>query len=337
MAAPRASVVIPTYNRAELLGQTLDRIADVRGSFGPWEVVLVDNNSNDGTRDVVHRRIARYPVPLRYAFEPAQGRSQALNTGIAAARGAALLFTDDDVLVTDTWLDAAATPLLEKGPIDYTGGPVHPIWESRRPDWLSSTRHDLWGTIAILDHGSEPFLFEERQHVPLGANMAVRRRLIDRIGGFNARLGRTGQQLLGQEVPEFLARARAAGASGQYVPAMVVHHHVPSRRLTKQYFRRWWYGKGLSRARLDRMHPVTETGIDLSRAREVGGVPLWPVRAAVLDAYGWVRAAAALDPEERFRHEAMLCYSLGYVTARFQQARQVRRKWQTRSVPINSR
>ncbi len=309
-----ASIIIPTFNRAALLGPTLDCIAERCRLDHAWEVIVVDNNSTDPTREVVSSRIASYPVPLRYAFEHRQGRSHALNTGIAASDAPILVFTDDDVLVGDSWLQAAVAPMV-RGDIDYTGGPVRPIWEVARPNWLSMDRSDVWGTIAILDYGPEQFVFEERRRVPLGANMAVRRALLDRIGMFDGRLGRSsGRQLLGQEVPEFLARARAAGARGMYIPEMMVDHHVPARRLTKQYFRRWWYGKGLSRAQLDRLQPVTELGVDLSKARRVAGIPLFMVRSAVMDAIGWL--VDAFDTAEHFRREVMLCYFAGYVAAR---------------------
>src|SRR4051812_38281339 len=78
-----ATVLICTYNRGNLLGETLDAIAKVRTTF-TWEVVVVDNNSTDHTRAVVESRQASYPVTLRYLFEPRQGNSFALNTGIAA-------------------------------------------------------------------------------------------------------------------------------------------------------------------------------------------------------------------------------------------------------------
>ena len=78
----------------------------------------------------------------------------------------------------------------------------------------------LWGTLAILDYGPEPFVFEERRKIPLGANFAIRRSMIARIGGFDPTLGRNSDRvLLGQELPEFFARARAAGLRGLYVPA----------------------------------------------------------------------------------------------------------------------
>jgi glucosyl-dolichyl phosphate glucuronosyltransferase len=310
--SPVASVIIPTFNSAQLLAQTLDAIAGRSRLPHRWEVIVVDNNSTDDTRNVVAVRAASFPVSLRYVFEPAQGRSHALNAGIRASQASALVFTDADVVVDESWLPAAVHPLLS-GDVDYTGGPVRPIWGAARPDWLPMDRTDLWGTVAILDYGSEPFVFEERRRVPLGANMAVRRTLIDRIGFFDGRLGRSGTKLLGQEVPEFLGRARSAGARGLYVPEMAVNHHVHAWRLNKQYFRRWWYGKGRSRAVLDRIRPIDELGVDLSSARRLAGVPLFMLRGALMDAVGWLMDRA--DPAERFRHEVMLCYFTGYLLA----------------------
>jgi len=322
--AALVAVIIPTYNRAALLAETLDRLAQTRCRLQNWEVIVVDNNSTDDTRAVVDDRRATFPVPLRYLFERAQGRSHALNTGIAACSAQVLVFTDDDVLVADEWLDAACAPLLAAGDIEYTGGPVRPLWEAPRPDWLSPTKADLWGTIAILDYGNEAFVFEERRRVPLGANMAARRTLFDRIGLFSSRLGRTGVRLLGQEVPELLARARAAGARGLYIPEMIVNHHVPASRLQKSYFRRWWYGKGISRAGLDALQPVDELGVDLSRAKQLFGMPRFMFRLALTDVVGWIVCGITAKPAEQFKHEAMLCYFAGYAAARRRSMRPLR-------------
>ena len=65
-----ATVLICTYNRAAFLGETLDTIARSRVSLVRWNVLVVDNNSNDGTRDVVMSRVADFPVPLEYLFDP---------------------------------------------------------------------------------------------------------------------------------------------------------------------------------------------------------------------------------------------------------------------------
>jgi glycosyltransferase involved in cell wall biosynthesis len=279
-----------------------------------WNVIVVDNNSTDDTRDVVTSRIASYPVELRYTFEMRQGKSHALNSGLTTTNAAIVAFTDDDVRVSEGWLAAACRPILDTATIDYTGGPVHPIWGQSCPPWLDQTRSDLWGTLAILDYGREPFIFEERRRVPIGANMAVRRSLIDRIGGFDPELGRRGNSLLGQEQAEFFCRSRAAGSRGMYVPAMVLHHHVPASRLTRSYFRRWWFWKGVSRLRLERRHPVTELGVDLSRVVRLAGIPRFMVGSVVRDAAGWLSALVSFDAVRRMRHEMMLCYFAGYVS-----------------------
>lgn len=310
------AVLIATYNRAALLAETLDVLAASQSDPALlWEVVVADNNSTDATRDVVLSRQARYPVLLRYLFEERQGRSAALNTAIAATSAPYLLFTDDDVRVEPGWLLAGTRALAEGA--DYVGGRVVPIWEVPPPRWLDLSRGDLWGTIAICNYGSERFGFEHRQRVPLGANMGLRRSLVERIGGFRADLGRsTGRRVLGQEVPELLARARVADLRGVYLPEMAVHHHIPASRLTKRYFRRWWLGKGYSKAILDAVQPVTETGLDLRGVPHIGSIPRFMVSDALRDVVGYVQALLGRDACERSRREMRLAYAFGYLRAR---------------------
>src|ERR1700748_1248986 len=144
-----ATVLICTYNRAPFLGDTLDSLARSRPSHVTWNVIVVDNNSNDDTREVVLSRVAGYPVPLIYLFEGRQGKSHALNTGLNATAAPFVLFTDDDVIVDAGWIDASCRALRDDEAVDYTGGPVRPIWERPCPAWLDQTRSDLWGTLAI--------------------------------------------------------------------------------------------------------------------------------------------------------------------------------------------
>jgi len=315
-----ATVLIPTYNRAALLDETLRYLRRVEvNPARRWEVIVVDNNSTDDTRVVVERQAGDFQVPLRYLHEPQQGRSCALNAGIAAARGDIVVMTDDDVRVDEGWLEAACSALLEpEDPaVAYAGGPVVPIWETAPPDWLDLTRGDLWGTIAIQDHGSRPFVYDDAQKVPLGANMAARRSLFDRVGGFRTDLGRSaGRVVMGQEVPELLMRARTAGMRGLYVPAMRVQHHIPARRLERKYFRRWWFGKGVSRSALEQSRPVTELGVDLKTTPHVLSVPRYMYGSALRDVLGWMSNAARRRRAEAFRHEMMLAYFAGYFLSR---------------------
>jgi glycosyltransferase involved in cell wall biosynthesis len=310
-----ATVLICTYNRGNLLGETLDALAKIRTALA-WEVVVVDNNSTDHTRAVVESRQACYPVALRYLFEQRQGNSFALNTGIAATHATIIAFTDDDVRVTEEWLQEGCAPMLSNPAIDYTGGPVRPIWEAPPPAWVDQIRSDLWGTLAILDYGRTSFVFEERRRVPLGANMAARRTLFDRVGNFDTKLGRVRNSLRGQAQAEFFCRSRNAGACGVYVPAMAVEHHVPASRLTRRYFRRWWFMKGNGRHRLDQIHPTTELGVDLSRVPKIAGIPRYMYGSAVRDVGGYLQGLATGDLLGAVRHEMMLCYFAGYVRGR---------------------
>jgi hypothetical protein len=94
---------------------------------------------------------------------------------------------------------------------------------------------------------------------------------------------------------------------------MGLHHHVPAKRLTKAYFRRWWYWKGVSKSRLEQRHTVTELGVDLTSVPSVGGLPRFMFGSAIRDAAAWLRAAMTRDPVERVRREMMLCYFAGYL------------------------
>jgi GT2 family glycosyltransferase len=312
------TVIICTWNRAALLDESLATIAsmDVPADLR-WEVVVVDNNSSDETPQVVERRARTFPTILRYILEPRQGKSWAMNAGLNAASSPVVVFADDDIRVARGWLAAACAAFREHPDIAYVGGPVTPIWDGACPRWFAQTGKALWGTVAILDYGSEPFVFEERRKIPLGANFAIRRLMVQQIGGFDPSLGRNaGSVLLGQELPEFFARSRSAGFRGRYLPEMSVEHHVPARRLRADYARRWWYGKGVSRARMERLHPVTELGLDLRTVPTIAGIPRFLFGMALREAMRWCAALVRGDTGRRLVAETQLWYIAGQLRER---------------------
>jgi GT2 family glycosyltransferase len=314
----RYSIVIATYNRAADLRETLGSLASISTPH-QWEVVVVDNNSSDATRDVVATCAATFPVPLQYVFERVQGRSAALNTGIAVANGDILVTTDDDVRVDPDWLDRAGDA-LDRLQCDYIGGRVLPIWGGPRPRWLSDRSGPHWAVIALLDYGPEPFELTTR--MPLGVNMAFRREVFDRVGGWNPGIGRKAGTLLGQEVREWCIRARKAHVRGYYVPELAVRHVIPAERLHKLYFRRWFYWRGISRALLYQqqgldMESPQETRIDFSRVMHVAGVPRYLYRVALRHARQSVAAAIRGKAVAAFEHELWLWMFAGILTQRW--------------------
>ena len=316
------SIVIATYKRAADLRATLESLAGLQPD-GPWEVIVVDNNSPDDTRRVVEEAAPAFPVELRYLFEREQGRSPALNAGIRAARGSIVATTDDDVRVPADWLNRAAEG-LERLQCDYVGGRVLPIWGAPRPAWIPNHGGKQWAVIALLDYGDQPIEFGSR--VPLGVNMAFTRAAFERAGGFDPHTGRRAGTLLGQEVREWCIRARKSGVRGFYIPEMWLEHIIPADRLRKSYFRRWFYWRGISRALLYEragldMEAPEQTTLDFSQVPHIGGVPRYLYRRAVTNLIGWLRATARRDPVGAFDHEVWLWFFAGIVKQRWKDSR----------------
>jgi len=315
------SVVIATYKRADDLRDTLASLATLQPD-GPWEVIVVDNNSPDATKQIVEQAAQGFPVELRYLFEVEQGRSPALNTGIRAARGQIVVTTDDDVRVPADWLDQAGSGLARLQ-CDYVGGRVVPIWGAPPPAWIPNRGGQQWAVIALLDYGSQPIEFGAR--VPLGVNMAFTREAFARAGLFDPHTGRRAGTLLGQEVREWCIRARNAGLRGFYVPEMCVRHIIPADRLKKEYFRRWFYWRGISRAMLYEragldMEKPEQAARDLTGVPHVAGVPRYLYRKALTHGRYWLRDMMRRHPVESFEHELWLWFFAGIVRQRFRDA-----------------
>jgi len=314
----RFSVIIATYNRADELVKTLESLKGLESS-GPWEVVIVDNNSPDSTREVVLNRVESFPVPLRYVMEKEQGRSAALNAGIRIAQGEILAITDDDVRVDPMWLRNAEQALDRLG-CDYVGGKALPIWSGRVPKWMPNRGGKHWGVIALLDYGPEPIEFGQK--VPLGVNMVFRRECFERAGLWDNSIGRKAGTLLGQEVREWAQRARAAGLRGFYSPDLVVHHVIPEDRLTKRYFRKWFYWHGISRAilyhnnRLDMESPES-TALDFATVPHIAGVPRYLYRTCIKKFFSIWPALARRDAIASFEDELWLWFFAGIVRQRW--------------------
>lgn len=317
------SVIIATRDRAKHLHGTLASLATIQTAHD-WEVIVVDNNSTDDTPGVVREMAHGYPARLRYVYEAVPGRSAALNSGIAAARGEIIATTDDDVRVPPDWLDVAGAA-LDRLQCHFVGGKVLPIWSGTRPAWLPDGGGSHWAVIALLDRGTEPLEFDRR--VPLGVNMAFRRQAFDIAGGWDQRIGRKARTLLSHEVREWCLRARAKGMRGFYVPEMTVQHIIPPDRLRKTYFRRWSYWCGVSRAMLFQQHGLDMqspegTRHDLTNLSHVCGVPRDLYWTAVRNAATIVNSRIRGDLPAAFEHELWLCMFAGIVRQRWRDRQQ---------------
>ncbi len=239
----KLSVIICTYNRADcvldaihsLIWQSLPREA--------YEILLVNNNSTDETDSLCREIGAAYPdLRYRYIIEGRQGLSHARNRGINEAAGEIIVFIDDDAVAEPDYLEMISRFFEQTPQAAAAGGRIYPNFESRRPRWMS---HFLLSLTSSIDLGNTTKRFTHRQF-PVGANMAVRKAMFDQYGVFNPDLGRKGNSMDGAEEKDLFYRMMASGEKIYYVANAIVHHYVPDRRLTFDFFKRQAIGIGKS-------------------------------------------------------------------------------------------
>lgn len=297
------SVVIATRDRAALLEGTLSALCDQQSPGCPFEILVVDNGSVDSTATVVAEAARRSNVPVTYLIEEKPGKSHALNTAVAHARGDLLVLTDDDVLPSVGWLAAFGRVFAETG-ADYAAGRILPLWEAPPPRWLTPSLH---GVLAIPDGGTRRLTLSGNrdQVMPIGANMAIRRTVLDSVGGWNPQLGKLKNTLRTGEDHEFALKLVAAGFTGVYEPEACVLHRVPADRLRLAYFARWYYGNGQIVAGLEQDYPTT--------AHYLLGVPRYLWRQVATDLASLLIGVVTIDPGRSTSGAMRLAWFAGYV------------------------
>jgi glycosyltransferase involved in cell wall biosynthesis len=280
------SVIVCTYNRCRSLAKALESVADSKLAESiEWEVLVVDNNSNDQTPKVVEEFCRRSPNYFRYLFEPKQGKSYALNSGIREARGEVLAFMDDDVTVEPTWLRNLTAGLFD-GEYTGSGGRILPERSFSAPRWVPVKERYGLAPLAVFDLGPEGGELDEP---PFGTNMAFQKKMFVKYGGFRPDLGpRPGSEIRNEDT-EFGRRLLNAGERLRYEGSAVVYHSVPQHRVQKKYFLAW----SLDKARAD----IREHGVPRGTRWFVGGIPLYLCRKLAVWSLRWM---VTVEPSRRF-------------------------------------
>jgi glucosyl-dolichyl phosphate glucuronosyltransferase len=294
-------VILPTFNREALLRRTIDSLERARRpSHLDVRILVVDNASTDGTRAMVHGAAPRFGGRLTYLFEPITGKPHALNAGIAATDGELVGLIDDDEEIDDGWFECIARTFVDRE-IDFLGGRCLPRWGASRPAWLGT---GYLGVIGWVDPGEEPRTMDASYPgILTGGNAVIRRSRLEKAGGYSTALNRTGAQLLGCEDEDMYHRLLALGARGRYAPDLVIYHHVPASRLTKRYFRRWCFWRGVSLGVMDRTRPAN--------VAYLAGVPRYQIGRAARGLLRLATPAWRQTDAARQRFEAELaCWDL---------------------------
>jgi len=241
----RFSIIICTYNRAHSLRKVLESINKLLIlPTEEVELIVVDNNSSDNTRRVTEEAIHSPVIQTKYIFEGKQGKSYALNTGIKAATGDVIAFTDDDVTVDSQWL-VSMKDTFDRFDCIGIGGRIIPVWNLEKPAWFESEGpYKLMNVLVSYDLGPNYCVIEQKHVPPVGANYAFRREVFKTYGLFRTDLDRVGSSLLSAGDTEFVNRIIKHNGKVIYDPHATIYHPVEEHRLRKSYFQSWYFGYG---------------------------------------------------------------------------------------------
>lgn len=308
-SAPEVSVVIPTYNRSALLRSAVDSVL-AQDTHVPFEIVIVDNNSQDDTAAVVRSLM---DGRVRYVLEREQGNAHARNRGVESATAGIIAFIDDDVTVASNWLTSLKQALDARQDLSFVGGKVLPQWNGAPPSWVTP---EHWAPLALLDYGPDELVIAGKS--PRGlltANIAFRRSVFDEVGRFSPHLQRVKDFIGSMEDTEFLMRVCRSGKQGMYLPQMIASAPVDLERLNKSYHRRWHTGHGHFYAVM--RDPEWERS-----SFRVAGVPGHLYKETASHALGWLSRIVTGNTDAAFTHECRLRFFSGFYRHRRRQISQ---------------
>ncbi|MEQ8210914.1 MAG: glycosyltransferase family A protein [Lacipirellulaceae bacterium] len=225
---PLISILMPTYNRADWLAEAL-RTAIAQESQGKFdfEVVVIDNNSPDHTRETIERIAADSPVPVKYIHSIPPGDAQTRNAGLPHCEGDWIAFMDDDELAEPTWL-LNLYETATRNNAQLVGGAVLLDLPQEEVEKLSlDVRRSLRERSPATCEGIErPFVDRE---YPGTDNLFIAREVLEALGEFDTTV------ISGSADYDFSVRAREAGFRCWYSPEAIVRHRTPANRLTQEF------------------------------------------------------------------------------------------------------
>jgi len=232
MVNQKLSVIICTYNRANLLRSAIQSLLEQSLEMSKYVIIVVDNASTDDTSAVVREFQRQCACPqIILAQEPRQGLGHARNTACQIAKTAYVAFMDDDCMAAPVWLESVLNSFENVRPTPWSvGGPVLPLYNGPKPVWFKDTYEtDTWGDRPRFLKKGESFT---------GCNMSFRKDVIARFGGFDVALGMNGEKLALAEETKLYRRIWSAGDGADtlyYTPGAIVYHFIDPYKTTVSY------------------------------------------------------------------------------------------------------
>lgn len=228
---PMISVIIPSYNRARMLGITIESFMNQDYPPDSFEIIIADNNSTDNTREVVADWQLKSAVPITYLFEQRQGVHYARNSAAKIATGNILYFTDDDMIADSKLLTEIVTVFSLDPLVGAATGRVLPKWEIEPPEWILKLCYNGW--LSIFDQLGEGIKIEQYDLGVYSCHQAIRREAFFKSGGFNPES--TYSDYIGDGETGLNNKLKDLGYKFGYNSKSLIYHMIPPSRMTQDY------------------------------------------------------------------------------------------------------
>lgn len=240
----KISVVVCTYNREKYLDKSISSLADQTLDKDKYEVVLVNNNSTDGTAARSKELMGKLGdrVSIRYFLENNQGLSYARNRGVQEAKFDLICFIDDDAVAEPEFLENILSFFNSNHNAAGIGGKIIPLYVDGKPKWMNRF---MEGLVAKVDLGGQIMKFKGNKY-PIGCNMTYTREHLISVGLFDPDLGRKGNSGEASEEKDIFLKIINLGKEVYYLPTAIVHHVIEKTRLEKSYISK--ISKGIGRS-----------------------------------------------------------------------------------------
>lgn len=244
------SIIIPSYNRRLLLNKLIGSLYQLVFPHSDYEILIIDNNSQDGTRDLVGKTIIQHQdLSIKYINEKAPGLHNARHRGMMEAKGDVLCFLDDDVTVDSRWLEEISETFKSTDAV-LVGGKVLPDYEVPPPSWIeplwdTTNGKKILGILSLIDLGDD--LHEVDPIHIYGCNYAIAKKTLIECNGFHPdSMPENLIQFRGDGETGLAKKIRKKGYTSIYNPKACVFHYVPKERMTLEYFCKRMFNQGIS-------------------------------------------------------------------------------------------
>jgi len=283
---PTISVVIPTYNRAEMLWITVESFIKQNYPKDKYEIIVVNNNSTDNTESIIKTYLdldRSHGVKINYLFEKRQGVHFARNTAAKHASFDILYYTDDDMIADPNLLREIVKPFFLDNKIATVTGRVLPKWEKLPPKWIITLCYNGW---LSLNDRKEDLIISSHDCGVFSCHQAIRKNVFFEAGGFNPE--NTAGVWVGDGETGLNIKIRDLGYKFAYIGSSVIYHMIPRERMTQDYLNKRLKNQGASDSYTAfRSYRYSKKELYMQIVKHIIKIPFMFIGALLLSLYRW--------------------------------------------------